>query len=89
MAGEGKLACPTPLLIYAQIIDKKLFFQGRSSIPRGNNFYTIRVYAENVAPYVHRTVSGMLIAQDHDGQVAHDSFGTQVVATALGIRRAS
>ncbi|CAK9781149.1 hypothetical protein CC85DRAFT_269205 [Cutaneotrichosporon oleaginosum] len=34
----------------AKIIDKKVFFQGRSSIPRGNNFYPIRVYAEDIAP---------------------------------------
>ncbi|BEI85511.1 hypothetical protein CcaverHIS002_0509120 [Cutaneotrichosporon cavernicola] len=43
----------------AKIIEKKTFFQGRSSIPRGNNFYPIRVYAEDIEPTM--TVKSRLI----------------------------
>ncbi|GMK55225.1 hypothetical protein CspeluHIS016_0202810 [Cutaneotrichosporon spelunceum] len=43
----------------AKIIEKKTFFQGRSSIPRGNNFYAVRVYTKDMEPTM--TVKSRLI----------------------------
>lgn len=33
-----------------QIIEKKTFFQGRTQ-PRGNHFFCVRIYAEDMSPY--------------------------------------
>lgn len=36
----------------SQIIEKRVFLQGRQSVPRGNHFFPVRIYNEAIEPYV-------------------------------------
>lgn len=46
--GEIRLCCA--LVLTLEIIEKRLFLQGRQSIPRGNHFFPVRIYNEAIEP---------------------------------------